>query len=193
MDSKKSVAVSVCALLLICLFAVVGSCFMAYLYEDEKVVIKSPRIVAGAGISVTNSKGEPIDKLEFSDLKLGLKPVTGELDSETKVPVTVHDKNGSEGIFAKFSVKSSRVTKLSVQNLRIEGNDSLDFAQERKNIWLSVMEVKNSTNNFEDEKVELCELTASTEGATFTLLLWFASVSSENFESSTISFDIVLE
>ena len=190
MDSKKSAAVSVCAVLSIFLFAIIGSCFMAYKYEDEKVVIKNPMIVAASGVVVSDQSGKEIDELSFSEVKLGLKPVTGELDPDTKIPVTVDDKNGSEGIFAKFIVKSERVCNFVIKNLQVTGNDELDVQKERQNIWMSIAEVKDSTKNFQDEKVTLGTLDASVEGKEYTLLLWFSSVASPNFHSTTISFDV---
>ena len=190
MDSKKSVAVCVCAFLSIFLFAIIGASFMTYLYEDEKVVILSPRVLTAAGVEVVNSNNEPITELEFSESKLGLKPVTGELDVETKVPVTVTDQNGSEGIFAKFTVKNNVPVNLIVKNLEVSGNDKLELQKERLNMWFSVKELSNSTKNFEDENVVLGVIPASAEGVEYTLLFWFASVASEDFESCTISFDI---
>ncbi|MBQ9790043.1 MAG: hypothetical protein IJW24_00425 [Clostridia bacterium] len=190
MDSKKSAAISVCALLSIFLFSIIGSCFMSYLYEDEKVVVENPNIIVSSGITVTNEKGEQINKLMFSEVKLGLKPVTGELDSDTKIPVTVTDQNGSEGIFAKFKVKSASVCSFSIKNLQVTGNDKLELEKERKNIWMSIKEVDDSTCNFEGQSVKLGSLPASTEGLNFTLLFWLSSVASDEFESTTISFDV---
>jgi len=107
MDKKKSTAVSVVAVLSILLFAIIGSSFMAYMYKDEKVEVLSPRLVINNGVSVTDLSNNNITSLKFSEIKLGLKPATGELDVETKVPVTVTDKNGSEGIYSKFKIFAS--------------------------------------------------------------------------------------
>lgn len=193
MDTKKSVAICVTTFLYIMLFAVIGSCFMAFKYEDEKVVIVDPKIYASDGISVLNLNNKQIDKLEFSDSKLGLKPVTGELDTQTKVPITVTDKNGSEGLFVKFIVKNSEKCQIKVKNLSITGNEKLDIVKERKNIWFSVKEIQDSTKNFEDNTISLGEILGGQEGKEYTLLFWLSSVASEDFEKTEISFDIYFE
>lgn len=189
MDTKKSIAVCVTAILFIMLFAVVGSCFMAFKYKDEKVVIVDPPLILGAGVSVVNQNDEPINKLEFSDSKLGLKPVTGELDSQTKIPVTVTDTNGSEGLYVKFKVKTDKNCNINVKNLKIVGNEKLDIKNERQNIWFSVKEIDNSTKNFEEETLVLGSISSSSEYKEYTLLFWLSSVASEEFECCTVSFD----
>jgi len=190
MDSKKSVAVSISALLIIFLFAIIGSTFIEYLYKNEKVEIKNPRITMSDGIVIKNTKNETIHELDFSEIKLGLKPVTGELDVKTKIPVTVNDKNGSEGIFTKFIVDSLHDCNIYIKNLVVIGNDSLEIQKERENIWFSVVGIEDSTKNFKEDVVNLGTILASSEGKEYTLLMWFSSVASEDFESSKISFEI---
>jgi len=193
MDKKKSTAVSVVAVLSILLFAIIGSSFMAYMYKDEKVEVLSPRLVINNGVSVTDLSNNNITSLKFSEIKLGLKPATGELDVETKVPVTVTDKNGSEGIYSKFKIFASTNKIIKVSNLKIVGNNALDFDKERANIWMSIKEISDSTKNFEDDVVTLGEATGVNEGKELTFLFWLSSVASENFESTTISFDVIIE
>jgi len=190
MDSKKSVEVSISALLIIFLFAIIGSTFIEYLYKNEKVEIKNPRITMSDGIVIKNTKNETIHELDFSEIKLGLKPVTGELDVKTKIPVTVNDKNGSEGIFTKFIVDSLHDCNIYIKNLVVIGNDSLEIQKERENIWFSVVGIEDSTKNFKEDVVNLGTILASSEGKEYTLLMWFSSVASEDFESSKISFEI---
>ena len=194
MDKKKSVAVCVTAVLYIMLFAVVGSCFMAFKYQDEKVVVNNPRIYASDGVSVLDVKtNQSIEILKFSEVKLGLKPVTGELSHDTKIPVTVTDKNGSEGIFARFLVKSHSAVSIKVKNLVVTGNDKLEIEKERKNIWLALKDVEDSSKSFEDPEVTLASGEVVGSGKEYTLFFWLSSVASEDFEMCTISFDVVIE
>ena len=194
MDTKKSLAVCVTAILYIMLFAVVGSCFMAFKYEDEKVRVNNPDLIVASGISVTDtSTSQTINKLKFSEVKLGLKPVTGELDHETKIPVTVTDQNGSEGIFAKFKVKASSNPVIKIKNISITGNDKLEVDKERKNIWVAIKEIDDSSKNLEDEEVILGTIENASEGKEYTLYFWLSSVASEDFEMCTIDFDVVIE
>ena len=193
MDKKKSLAVCVTAILYIMLFAVIGSCFMAFKYEDEKVTVLDPNLIISTGVSVTDSAKNDISKLEFSEVKLGLKPVTGELDHETKVPVTVTDQNGSEGVFAKFIVTTSDNKSIKIKNLKITGNDKLEIDKERKNIWVALKDVEDSAKSLEDDEVILGFIENASGGREYTLLFWLSSVASENFEMTTISFDVVIE
>jgi len=193
MDKKKSLAVCVTAILYIMLFAVIGSCFMAFKYEDEKVTVLDPNLIISTGVSVTDSAKNDISKLEFSEVKLGLKPVTGELDHETKVPVTVTDQNGSEGVFAKFIVTTSDNKSIKIKNLKITGNDKLEIDKERKNIWVALKDVEDSAKSLEDDEVVLGFIENASGGREYTLLFWLSSVASENFEMTTISFDVVIE
>ena len=189
MDTKKSIAVCVTAFLYIMLFAVVGSCFMAFKYEDEKVIVLDPEIVKSEGVKVLSINDTEIDYLDFSEVKLGLKPVTGDLYVVTKIPVTVTDQNGSEGIYAKFKVDSSIKRTLKITNISITGNDKLDIQKERKNIWVSVKEINDSTKNFEDNEIILGEISNNKEKE-YTLLFWLSSVASEEFKETTISFKV---
>ena len=193
MDTKKSIAVCVTTILFIMLFAVIGSSFMAFKYEDERVVVVDPKITFSDGILVTDVNDNNIDKLKFSEIKLGLKPVTGELESETKVPVTVTDTNGSEGIYAKFKIKTDKLCKIKVTNLSITGNSKLDTKKERTNIWMSIKEIQDSTKNFEEDTIVLGEVKDAGQGKEYTLLFWLSSVASEDFEKSEIKFDIIIE
>ena len=193
MDKKKSIAVCMASILSILLFAVIGSSFMAFKYKDEKVVVKNVNIVYPDGVIVTNLNDESINQLEFSEIKLGLKPVTGELDLETKIPVTVTDKNGSEGIYTKFKIKTNSKLNIKIKNLQVVGNEKLEIEKERKNIWLSIKEIDNSTKNFEDSSVTLGSVDVTENSVEYTLLFWLSSVASEDFESSIISFDVIIE
>ena len=193
MDTKKSIAVCVTAILYIMLFAVIGSCFMAFKYEDEKIIINDPRIVVHNNIKVVDKENTEINKLKFSEVKLGLKPVTGELDSDTKIPITVTDENGSEGIFAKFKVKNAENFTIKINNLKVEGNSKLEFELERKNIWFAIKEIENSAKNYEENEIILCDNYLNSEDVEYTLLFWLSSVASENFEMSTINFDVIFE
>ena len=194
MDKKKSVAVCVTAILYIMLFAVIGSCFMAFKYEDEKVIVNDPDLIVGENIFVYDSKtNQSINKLTFSEVKLGLKPVTGELAHDTKIPVTVTDQNGSEGIYAIFKITTNTTCNIKVKNLQVVGNEKLDLSKERKNIWLALKGVDDSAKNLEDNVTVLAKVENASEGREYTLFFWLSSVASEDFEMCTISFDVVIE
>ena len=115
------------------------------------------------------------------------------MDAETKIPVTVTDQNGSEGLYAKFKLKSSQDRVIKINNLSVQGNEKLDLEKEKENIFVSIKEIKNSTNNFKEDNVVLGTATDISQAREFTLLFWFSSIASEEFESCTISFDLIFE
>ncbi len=186
-----SIATALCALS----FIVIGSCFTAFKYKDEMIKVESPKIVASEGISVFNSEGDKtISSLKLTELKLGLKPATGEEDPETNIPSTVHDKKGSEGEYACFKIYAPKGAKIYVQNIKIENRKNPDEANaERENIYVAVKEIKNSTKNLVDDRVYLGDISASDERQEHTFYVWLDAKAGKKLMSSTISFEVSFE
>ena len=193
MDKKMSVAVCVTSIMAIMFFGIIGSSFYYFKFEKQKVVVLPAAIIKAEDVNVFDDKNQEISELEFSEIKLGMKPATGELDENTKIPVTVTDKNGSEGVYTKFVVSAQRNIQVKVKNLQITGNEKINMSSERENLWLSIKEIDGSTKNFEEEEVALGTVVLGGEPQTFTLLFWLGSTTSTQFNSCKISFDIVFE
>lgn len=192
MDKKMSFAVCIVSVLVIVFFGIIGSSFYYFKFEKQKITVLPATIISPADISVLSVDNQEIGALCFSEIKLGIKPATGELDEETKIPVTVTDKNGSEGVFAKFIVNTSRTISVKVNNLQITGNKKIDIDDARENLWVSIKEIADSTKNFEEEELVLGDIEASGEPQTFTFLFWLGSTTNTQFNSCKISFSVVL-
>lgn len=193
--NKNNTAITVTTILCALFFIVVGSCFSAFLYADEMVKIEKVNIVTAESVFVFDKDGKnEIEKLELSTMKLGLKPTTGEEDATTKIPTTVHDKQGTEGVFAKFKVKAENGAKIYVTNIKFSGDVSEKvIEEERENIMVSISQISESTNSLKEEKVLLGELQGSDEKVDLTLFVWLSASISDKFNSESISFDLLFE
>lgn len=193
--NKNNTAITVTTILCALFFIVVGSCFSAFLYADEMVKIEKVNIVTAESVFVFDKDGKnEIEKLELSTMKLGLKPATGEEDATTKIPTTVHDKQGTEGVFAKFKVKAENGAKIYVTNIKFSGDVSEKvIEEERENIMVSISQISESTNSLKEEKVLLGELQGSDEKVDLTLFVWLSASISDKFNSESISFDLLFE
>lgn len=193
--NKNNTAITVTTILCTLFFIVVGSCFSVFLYADEIVKIQNPKIYVTGDIKVFDEKGEKeIDVLKFSEMKLGLKPATGDEDATTKIPTTVHDKQGTEGVFAKFKILAPSGAKVVVSNIKFDGKISEEIVEkERENIMISMSNSKKEAKSLKDENVHVFDVSPSSEKTELTLLVWLSSSISNDFNSETISFDLRFE
>lgn len=193
--NKNNTAITVTTILCALFFIVIGSCFSAFLYAGEIVKVENVNIVKAESILVFDEKGEKqIEKLKLSKMKLGLKPATGEEDAESKIPATVHDHHGSEGVYAKFKLQAPQGAKIYVSNIKFSGNAGEDVVkEERENVMVSISEISKSTQSLKEDKVLLGTTKATEDMQKFTFLIWLSSAISDKFNSETISFDLVFE
>ena len=187
---KKNIAPVVATILSALTFIIIGSCFSAFFYKKEVVKVENPKLILFSGVSAFDESGQSeITEIELSEMKLGLKPATGEEDSQTNIPVTITDKKGSEGQFAKFQIKTAETVNVYVVNVKIEGeNASRELDNERENIMVAIKEFGGEALNLSGEKILLGKLDASQDNQTLTFLIWLSSKVSDIVESSTISF-----
>lgn len=192
--NKKNVATTIVLILCAAIFTVVGTCFMTFIYKDSKITISDPNVVASNGVLVYNSKDKdkkPIKTLEFSDMALGLKPVTGEADADTNIPSTVTDKNGSEGVYASVKISAPAGLKIIVKNIKVESNEEPDkIKAERKNMFVALKDVENSANTLENDEITLVSYSDKLEDAEVTLFFWLDGKADIILKGSKISFDV---
>lgn len=191
---RRNLATTICVILSGLTFIIVGSCFSTFLYKKEMVRVENPKIILSKGIQVFDSEGVAVDELELSTMKLGLKPATGEEDSESNIPSTVTDKQGTEGVYAKFKVLATNGAKVVIKNIKIQTNNSQDLVnKERENICVAIKEIKNSTVNLEKDEIIVGDILATSEKNEYTLLVWLCGKAGEDLEGSIISFDLSFE
>ena len=191
--NKQNIATTIVLILCAITFSVVGTCFMTYIYENTKIVVENPAVVAIEQVLVYDKDDEQktqLTKLKFSNLQLGLKPVTGELDAETKIPSTVTNKNGSEGLYATFVVDASVQFQIVIKNIVIETNaETKKIDEERENIFASIMDKENGAKPLDKDQVVLSSEEAC-NAKEFVLLFWLDAKTSENLKGAKISFEV---
>ena len=130
-------------------------------------------------------------ELKLSDMDLGLKPATGKVDNESLVPSTITDQGTSEGYFASVYVPTGSKFSVTVKNIKIETKlNKTEAEEERKNIYVSIKDIKNSTKTLEKDEVEIAKFENITETTKLTFLIWLGSLSGEELAGSKISFEL---
>ncbi len=190
---KKSVAATLTVIYAALIFAVIGACFSAFIYKNTKIEIKNVSIVSSSSIEIFSDEKltKKVNALELSDMELGLKPATGKLDSESQIPSTITDEGTSEGYFASVYVKTNVDYKIIVKDIAIETkHDKIAANEERKNIFVSIKDVKNTTKSLEKDNFELVKFENNTQTQKLTFLIWLGSLSGEELEGAKISFTL---
>ena len=192
---RKNIAPVIVTALSCLLFIIIGSCFSAFVYKKEIVKIESPKLLTNNKVYVYDESGKNlINELKLSKMKLGLKPVTGEEDKESNIPVTVTDSNGSEGQYSKFKVKASQGAKIYVKNIVIETeNKKIDIEKEKEHIMVAIKQINGSSTNFKQDVVCLGEIEASDNLIDLTLFIWLSGKTSTELKAAKISFDLSFE
>ena len=190
---RKNIAPVIAVVLSGILFIIIGSCFSAFLYKSEIIKVQDPRVFAQGNIVITDKKGKSVNKLELSELKLGLKPATGEEDAETGIPSTISDKSGSEGLFCKFCVKNDNDCTIIIKNILVKNKTKKVVDVDRENIVVAIKEIDKSTKTLLNDVVELGSVSKSENKKEFTFYVWLSGKASQELKATTISFDIYFE
>lgn len=188
---KKSVAASILVCFLAVIFAVVGACFSSFVFPYTKIEISSVAVNASQEIQVFQDKEltKKVSELELSEQKLGIKPATGEVDAETEIPSTVNTENTTEGYFSKLYVKSSVNYKIVIKDIKIDTKrDSNQAEKQRKNIFVSIEGIKNTTNSLKNDVIELVNLESGSDAQEIVFLFWLGALAGEELEGAKISF-----
>ncbi|MBQ7452736.1 MAG: hypothetical protein IJS68_00520 [Clostridia bacterium] len=190
MEGKNTGAV-IASIFVIILSAIIGSCFMAFVYAEKKVVVNNPKIYTSESISVANSDGQELETLKLSKSALGIKPVTSEDDSETLIPYSVTSSVGSEGLYASFFVKASVPWRLVVRDVVVSSSGNAE--KEREHIMVGLEDVKHSAKNLTEDEVVLYDGNAGQEYRKFNLFVWLHSHSGQDLIGAQISFNLYFQ
>ena len=182
----------VLVLFLALFFSVVGTCFSMFVYRYSRTLVERVGVVCeGVKVYGDEKLTREISKLKLSDMEIGLKPATGEIDVETQIPSTIDDKGTSEGYYSTVYVKASGNFRLSIHNIKIDSDhDAILIKEERKNIFVGIKDLKNSVKTLENEGVEICRYSDVKDVVKITFLIWLGSLASDELEGAKISFDI---
>ncbi len=195
--NKKSVAASFLVVFMALLFSVVGICFSSFVFSKTKIVVQEVKVFASSGIEIFQDKNlsKKTDKLKLSNMQLGIKPATGELDQDTKIPSTINDQGTSEGYYSCVYVKTSADFKIVIKDIKIVSEkNELDVKDERKNIYVAIKDVENANKNLKEDETELARFSNVQENLKLVFYIWLDALSGEALEGAKISFalDFVL-
>lgn len=190
---RKSIATTITLLFSALLFAVIGVCFNLFVYMETKIEVKNIALSAGTNIELfsDNELKNKAEKLELSKQELGLKPATGELDEETEIPSTITNEGTSEGYYSSVFVKTNSNFKIVIRDIKIETKHDQTAAEgERKNIFVAIKDVKNTTKNLKEDEVEIATFSDVKQPQELVFLIWLGALSGEELVGSKISFTI---
>ena len=174
-------------------FAVIGSSFYYFEYYSKRILVQTVRVVSDNGIEVYYDEEltKRADKLNLSDMDIGLKPATGEIDSETQIPSTITDQGTSEGYYATIYVKSSGNFRVQLSNISIESKKNKELIEEeKKNIFIGIKDLKNSVKTFENDGVEICRYSDVSKPIKIVFYIWIGALAGDDLEGALINFDI---
>ena len=117
---KKSVFATILILFMSLFFAVVGSSFYYFEYWGKRTLVENVGIIIDGNIDVFYDEEltQKANALKLSDMEIGLKPATGELDAETQIPSTINDQGTTEGYYASVYVKTEGNFRVQLSNIK---------------------------------------------------------------------------
>ncbi len=189
---KKSVSASLLVLYLTLVFSVIGICFSTFVFKNTKIEVTDAFIEVGQGVEVYADKelSKKTTQLKLSNMELGLKPATGEVDKETQIPSTITDTGTSEGYYSTIFVKCESGFKIDIKNIKIEtDNDKVAANEQKKNIFVAIKDVKDAVKSLEKEDT-LATFENVNETQKLTLYIWIGSLASEDLKGAKISFSL---
>ena len=193
---KKSVSASLLIVYLASLFALVGSCFYAFVFKDKQIKVESVNILTVEGVSVFNDKDkkEQSTSLNLSNMELGIRPATGEINQETQVPSTINDTNTSEGYYAKVFVDSNKNYKIIIKDIKVKTQkNEIDAKEQLKNVFISLKDIKNTTKALEEDEFELVNFQDVSETQELVFLIWLGALADDVLQGAKISFSLSFE
>lgn len=193
---KKSISATMLVIFIAIFCAIIGICFSSFVYPKTKIEVKKVSIMANEKVTVYADEKltKTANELKLSNMELGLKPATGELDSESQIPSTINDEGTSEGYYATVYVKATSGFKIVVKNIQIETKkDQIEANEQRKNIFISIKDIKNSTKDLNDDVIEIASFENVNETLKLTFYIWLGSLAEDALEGSEINFTLDFE
>ena len=193
---KKSVSATILVLFLALTFTVIGVCFSVFVYSETKILVKKVNLYGSSGIKIYESSEKKceVTELKLSDMELGLKPATGEVDSETQIPSTIVDSGTSEGYYGKVYVGVTGAFKVTLKDISIKSKkDEIEVKKERKNIFVAIKDIDGSTKSLEENEIQLATFESVEGGKELIFFIWLGSLAGEELIGSKISFSLYFD
>ena len=189
---KKSVSASLLVLYLTLFFSVIGFCFSVFVFKDTKIEVKEVKIVTAQSIEVFEDEelSKKVSELKLSNMELGLKPATGEVNKETQIPSTITDTGTSEGYYSTVHVKAVAGFRVEITDIIIKTTkDQVAADEQKKNIFVAIKNVENAVKSLEKETT-LATFSNVTELQKLTFYIWIGAFATDELEGAKISFNL---
>lgn len=180
---RRDVGYAVAYLLSFIFIAIIGISFAVFVDQKQRVEVCAITIRNEQGFDVESGKqkGGKLSLKVYSP-KVGTKPVSGELDTQTDIPYTVSDQVGSEGAYAKFGIvtdKQYRIVLTDVDGVPERDLDNVKFSF-----------TKNEKKAFSANDIGETVFSKNGNGKkeTLTILVWLDRHVSKKIVGSKISF-----
>lgn len=163
--------------------AIIGVCFSTFVDAKRRVEVVAIDVTAEEGILVQNwgDKGkEQITTLSVKSPKVGVKPASGELNTQTDIPYTVSSEVSSEGAFAKFQITSDSAFEIFLQSC--SGVPESELA----NVKIAVDGSEKHPHSLADVGQVIEEKEGKEEPQKFTALIWLDSHAGKDLVGSKI-------
>ena len=178
---KKTVAVTVMTILIVAFLMAIGSTLSAFKVSKEKVIVERMVVVYGDGVKVKNKDGKEISDLEVKSSAVGVRPATGDEDTETNIPTTVNDAVGTEGAYANFFLTSNSPWEIRLLSCSLTNGmeENLD------NVRVAIMEEKNDPVSGKDIGATLAHGEA-VNNKEYVLVVWLDQETTKSIKGSKI-------
>lgn len=190
---KKSVSATFLVIFVAIFCSIIGICFSSFVYPKTKIEVKKVTLSASSSVSIFSDKNltKSASELKLSSMELGLKPATGELDSESQIPSTITDEGTSEGYYSTIYVKTTSNFKIILKDIKIETKkNEIEANEQRKNIFIAIKDIKNSTKDLKEEEIEIASFENVSETLSLTIFIWLGSLAEDALEGAKINFTL---
>ena len=167
--------------------AIIGISFSTFLDAKRRIEVSGITVASAEGVLVqkVGEKGDDtISKLDVKSPKVGTKPVSGELDTQTDIPYTVSDQVGSEGAYAKFQVRSETGVKVVLKSVSGVPEGELD------NVKIAVDGSEKKPHSLKNIGEVLEEKDPSEKPHKFTVLIWLDQHAGKELIGSKINIEL---
>ena len=182
---RRDIGYAIAYILSFVFMATIGISFSVFKDQKQRVEVKSITVSSEEGIIIkaANKTGD-VFALDVHSPKVGTKPASGELDTQTDIPFTVNDQVGSEGAYAKFEIESDSGCKIILQNVKGVPESELD------NVKISVTGTENKPFSAKDIGKTLFQANDVLKNKKFTVLVWLDQHTSNKIVGSKIEIEL---
>lgn len=184
---KKTVAVTVLTSLIVVFIVAIGATLSAFKVSKERVTVESISIVCADEASITDKNGNIIQNLEVKSSSVGVRPATGDEDTETNIPTTVNDAVGTEGAYASFFLNAPSAWEIRLQKCSLSKSEDINL----DNVRLGIMEEKNDPVCGTDVGVVLAR-GDEVEKKEYVVVVWLDQETTKDIKGAKISVELEL-